>query len=102
MCRIQKVESNTYSASPATVDFLVLLERNFNSIVEENLSKRTRTDIKDMSTVSPYTKKKIQREILGTVYGKNVRTEPVSLIFLFHIVYHTVRMGKKTMKNSGT
>jgi hypothetical protein len=45
------------------------LESNFNSIVKENLTRRTRTALQDMSLVSPCAKKKIQREILGTVYG---------------------------------
>jgi hypothetical protein len=60
------------SASPATVDFLVLLDRDFQTIVVDHLGSGSRDAIKHqkpVSTMTPATRKRIRKEILELVYG---------------------------------
>jgi hypothetical protein len=61
------------SASPATCDFCVILDRDFKTIVVDKLSQISRTALleqQDPATIPEMTSKKIKKEILNTVYGK--------------------------------
>lgn len=61
------------TASPATVDFLVALDQNFESIVTNQLGQISKDAIRsqqDPSTMSPLQAKRVRKEILHAVYGE--------------------------------
>ena len=69
--------------SPATIDFLVQLSRDFNDIVVENLTRRTRAALSNPGNkLSPIDQKSIQREVISSVTGKSIFTVHSFFIFV--------------------
>jgi hypothetical protein len=61
------------SASPATYDFCVSLDRDFSRIVVDKLSQLSRKALleqQDPASFSEINRKKIEKEILTVVFGK--------------------------------
>ena len=58
--------------SPATIDFLVQLSRDFNDIVVENLSKSMRTSLSSPGALTSAERKMLHRQIIHTVIGKKI------------------------------
>jgi hypothetical protein len=62
-----------FSASPATVDFLVRLDKEFEAVIIDELSTHSRDVLvtkKHPSTMPPAEAKRVRNEILHLVYGK--------------------------------
>jgi hypothetical protein len=62
-----------FKASPATVDFCVSLDRDFNKIVVNSLGQMSRKALleqQDPASLPETHRKNIQKEILSVVFGK--------------------------------
>ena len=68
-------KTSSYLVSPATVDFMYAIDRDFHSIVTEKVSKLSKDAIdsqQDPDTMNPIEKKRIKKEILHCIIGNQV------------------------------
>ena len=71
------------SASPATIDFCVNLDRDFQSIVVDKLSRLSRDALTEQPVgMTDSAKKKIQKEIMYSVYGKLIVADFLLVLLL--------------------
>ena len=73
----------TATASPATIDFCVNLDRDFQSIVVDKLSRLSRDALTEQPVgMTDSAKKKIQKEIMYSVYGKLIFADFLLVLLL--------------------